>query len=86
VINVIGTNQPYSYSWTINGATSPFLAGDNSRDSLCPGTYIVAIKDVFGDPVDLSQETTIGGPPNFNVFENSVQNPSCHDGSDGIID
>ena len=85
-IDVRGPNQPYSYSWTIDGVVSPYTAGDNSRDSLCANQYIVSIIDANGDIVDISYVNDLFSPPNFTLFENSVVNPSCFNGSDGLID
>ena len=86
VVDVRGVNQPYSFSWTIDGVVSPFVAGDNSRDSLCANQYIVSIIDGNGDPVNFSYVNNIFSPPNFTLFENLVEDPSCNDYSDGEID
>ena len=81
-ITVDGINGPYSYTWSIDGNT--FLGG-TIQDTLCPGNYIITITDVNGDLVDNSHINTIEGPPNFSVFTNGLNNPSCFDSSNGSI-
>jgi len=82
-ITVDGANQPYSYTWSIDGNT--FLGG-TIQDTLCPGDYIITITDVNGALVDNSHINTVQGPPNFSVFTNALNNPSCFNYNDGSID
>ena len=81
-ITVNGTNGPYSYTWSIDGNT--FLGG-TIQDTLCPGDYIITITDVNGALVDNSHINTIEGPPNFSVFTDGLNNPSCFNYNDGSI-
>ncbi len=81
-ITVDGINGPYSYTWSIDGNT--FLGG-TIQDTLCPGDYIITITDVNGALVDNSHINTVEGPPNFSVFSDSLNNPSCFNDNDGSI-
>ena len=81
-ITVDGINGPYSYTWSIDGNT--FLGG-TIQDTLCPGDYIITITDVNGALVDNSHINTVEGPPNFSVFSDSLNNPSCFNYNDGSI-
>lgn len=81
-VTVIGSNQPYSFSW-FNG--SAFIPGDNYRDSLCANQYIVSIIDANGNLVNNTYVNNLNSPPNFTVFEDSVLNPSCFNYNDGKI-
>jgi len=82
-ITVDGINGPYSYTWSIEGNT--FLGG-TIQDTLCPGDYIITITDVNGSLVDNSHVNTIEGPPNFSVFTNALNSPTCFNYNDGSID
>ena len=81
-ITVDGNNGPYSYSWSIDGNT---FSGGTIQDTLCPGDYIITITDVNGALVDNSHICTIEGPPNFSVFTDLLNNPTCFNDNDGSI-
>lgn len=81
-INVVGDNQPYSFSWS-NGAS--FVAGDNFRDSLCANQYIISIIDVNGNLVNNTYVNDLISPPNFTLFTDLLQDPLCFDSSNGQI-
>ena len=72
-INVVGDNQPYSFSWS-NGAS--FTAGDNFRDSLCANQYIISIIDVNGNLVNNTHVNDLMSPPNFTLFTDLLQDPA----------
>ena len=75
-------NEPYSYEWFNNA--NP-LVGISYQDTLCAGDYIVTITDVNGNLVDNAHINQINSPPNFSVFTNSLDNPSCFNYDDGAI-
>ena len=87
IINVKGPNQPYLFSW--DGSLT-FVAGDNSRDSLCASQTIVSVAytdintglDVL---VDNSKVIDLISPPNFTIFLDSIKSPSCFGYNDGKI-
>lgn len=81
-IQVIGSNQPYSYSWS-SGAT--FVPGDNSRDSLCANQYIISIEDGNGNLVNNTYVNNLISPPNFTLYLDSVKDPTCFNYADGKI-
>jgi gliding motility-associated-like protein len=81
-ITVYGDNQPYFFEWFNN--STPWQ-GVSIQDTLCPGDYIVTITDVNGNLVDNSHINTIEGPPNFSIFTNALNNPTCFNYNDGYI-
>ena len=81
-ISVIGSNQPYSFSWD---NVSAFVAGDNFRDSLCANQYIISIIDGNGNLVNNTYVNDLFSPPNFTLFVNSIKDPSCFNYTDGEI-
>ena len=81
-ITVYGDNQPYFFEW-FNSSTP--WQGVSIQDTLCPGDYIVTITDVNGNLVDNSHINTIEGPPNFSIFTNALNNPTCFNYNDGYI-
>ena len=84
-INIYGdpNNEPYSYEWFNNSTPFP---GISTQDTLCAGDYIITITDVNGALVDNSHINQLNSPPNFSVFTNSLNDPSCFDYNDGSID
>ena len=53
---------------------------------MCAGDYIITITDVNGSLVDNSHINQLNSPPNFSVFTNSLNDPSCFNYNDGSID
>ncbi len=76
-VTVIGGNAPYTYIWNGNAGANQTVAID-----LCSGYQVVEVTDNNGcsfiDSVQLVEPAAI-------AVNKTVNNPSCHDGTDGSI-
>jgi hypothetical protein len=83
--NLIGGNQPFSYSWTtVDGSIPSFYETEPSLyNGLTAGTYTVVVTDICNDQV--YNESFVLTTPNGPVVTTSfTQSPTCAGGSDGI--
>jgi gliding motility-associated-like protein len=74
-VSAQGGQKPYSYEWS----TTPVKTGDQVND-LYAGTFTVSVTDDEG--CSDSKQLTVQDPPALSTSM-SVQDPSCHAGTDG---